>query len=61
VHSAHRLDLKGESLRKLRAANASKLDEATANLTPFIPPVVRSATVAGFDWNRRLTSSESAP
>jgi DNA replication protein DnaC len=31
VHSAHRLELKGESLRKLRAAKNSKLDEATAN------------------------------
>ena len=31
VHSAHRLDLKGESLRKLRAAKTAKLDEATAN------------------------------
>jgi DNA replication protein DnaC len=31
VHSAHRLDLKGESLRKLRAAKTAKLDEAAAN------------------------------
>ena len=31
VHSAHRLELKGESLRKLRAAKTAKLDEATAN------------------------------
>ena len=31
VHSAHRLDLKGESLRELRAAKAAKLDETTAN------------------------------
>jgi DNA replication protein DnaC len=31
VHSAQRLDLKGESLRKLRAAKTAKLDEATAN------------------------------
>jgi DNA replication protein DnaC len=31
VHSAHRLELKGESLRKLRAANNVKLDEVTAN------------------------------
>jgi DNA replication protein DnaC len=31
VHSAHRLELKGESLRKRRAAKNSKLDEATAN------------------------------
>ena len=31
VHSAHRLELKGESLRKLRAAKNAKLDEATAN------------------------------
>ena len=31
VHSAHRLELKGESLRKLRAAKNVKLDEATAN------------------------------
>jgi DNA replication protein DnaC len=30
VHSAHRLELKGESLRKLRAAKNSKLDEAAA-------------------------------
>jgi DNA replication protein DnaC len=27
VHSAHRIDLKGESLRKLRAAKAVRLDE----------------------------------
>jgi DNA replication protein DnaC len=31
VHSAHRLELKGESLRKLRAAKTAKLDEAIAN------------------------------
>jgi DNA replication protein DnaC len=31
VHSAHRLELKGESLRKLRAEKNAKLDEATAN------------------------------
>jgi len=31
VHSAHRLDLKGESLRKLRATKNTKLDEAAAN------------------------------
>jgi DNA replication protein DnaC len=31
VHSAHRLELKGESLRKLRAAKNVKLDEASAN------------------------------
>ena len=31
VHSAHRLELKGESLRKLRAAKNIKLDEVTAN------------------------------
>ena len=31
VHSAHRLELKGKSLRKLRAAKNVKLDEATAN------------------------------
>jgi len=31
VHSAHRLELKGESLRKLRAAKNAKLDEGTAN------------------------------
>jgi DNA replication protein DnaC len=31
VHSAHRLELKGESLRKLRAAKNVKLDEVTAN------------------------------
>jgi DNA replication protein DnaC len=31
VHSAHRLELKGESLRKLRAAKNAKLDEAIAN------------------------------
>jgi DNA replication protein DnaC len=30
VHSAHRLALKGESMRKLRAAKNTKLDEATA-------------------------------
>jgi DNA replication protein DnaC len=31
VHSAHRLELKGESLRKLRATKTAKLDEAIAN------------------------------
>jgi DNA replication protein DnaC len=31
VHSAHRLELKGESLRTLRAAKNSKLDEVTAS------------------------------
>ena len=31
VHSAQRLELKGESLRKLRAAKNAKLDEAIAN------------------------------
>jgi DNA replication protein DnaC len=31
VHSAHRLELKGESLRKLRAVKNGRLDEATAN------------------------------
>ena len=31
VHSAHRLELKGESLRKLRAAKNAKLDEAITN------------------------------
>jgi DNA replication protein DnaC len=30
VHSAHRLELKGESMRKLRATKHAKLDEATA-------------------------------
>jgi hypothetical protein len=29
--TAHRLDLKDESLRKLRAAKTAKLDEAAAN------------------------------
>ena len=31
VHSAHRLELNGESLRKLRAAKNIKLDEVTGN------------------------------
>ena len=31
VHSAHRPELKGESLRKLCAAKDVKLDEAIAN------------------------------
>ena len=31
VHSAHRLELRGESLRKLRATKANKLDEGPAN------------------------------
>lgn len=31
VHSAHRLELRGESLRKLRAAKNTKLDETAAN------------------------------
>ena len=31
VHSAHRLELRGESLRKLRAAKNCKLDVATAS------------------------------
>ena len=30
VHTAHRIELKGESLRKLRAAKPSKFDEPTA-------------------------------
>jgi hypothetical protein len=30
-HSAHRLELKGESLRKLRAAKNAKPDETIAN------------------------------
>jgi DNA replication protein DnaC len=28
VHTAHRIELKGESLRKLRAAKTTRLDEA---------------------------------
>jgi len=31
VHNAHRLELKGESLRKLRTAKNARLDEAIAN------------------------------
>ena len=31
VHTAHRIELKGESLRKLRALKAAKLDEETAS------------------------------
>ena len=31
VHSAHRLELKGVSLRKLRAAKNVKLDETITN------------------------------
>ncbi len=31
VHTAQRIDLKGESLRKLHAGKAAKLDEATAS------------------------------
>ena len=31
VHNAHRLELKGESLRKLRTAKNAKLDEAITN------------------------------
>ena len=31
VHNAHRLELKGESLRKLRTAKNAKLDDAIAN------------------------------
>jgi DNA replication protein DnaC len=30
VHGAHRIELKGESMRKLRAAKASQLDGAPA-------------------------------
>jgi DNA replication protein DnaC len=31
VHTAHRIELKGESLRKLRAAKTARLDEANAS------------------------------
>jgi hypothetical protein len=31
VHSAHRLELKGDSLRKLRAAKNTGFDETSAN------------------------------
>jgi DNA replication protein DnaC len=31
VHSAHKLELKGESLRKLRASKNARLDEAITN------------------------------
>ena len=31
VHNAHRLELRGDSLRKLRAAKTAMLDEAIAN------------------------------
>jgi DNA replication protein DnaC len=31
VHTAHRIELKGESLRKLRAAKTARLNEATAS------------------------------
>jgi DNA replication protein DnaC len=31
VHGAHRLELKGESLRKLRAAKNARLDETIAS------------------------------
>jgi DNA replication protein DnaC len=31
VHSAHRIELKGESLRKLRTARAVRLDETTGS------------------------------
>jgi hypothetical protein len=31
VHSAHRLELKGESLRKLQAVRNAKLDEAAGS------------------------------
>ena len=31
VHTAHRIELKGESLRKLRAVKPARLDEATAS------------------------------
>jgi DNA replication protein DnaC len=30
VHTAHRIELKGESLRKLRATKPAKFDEPTA-------------------------------
>jgi DNA replication protein DnaC len=31
VHTAHRIELKGESLRKLRAAKATRLDETAGS------------------------------
>jgi DNA replication protein DnaC len=31
VHTTHRIELKGESLRKLRVGKAARLDEATAS------------------------------
>ena len=31
VHTAHRIDLRGESLRKLRAAKAARLDETAGS------------------------------
>ena len=60
VHGAHRLDLKGDNMRKLRAAKA-RLDEAAApyaNLTRSqTAPSTRlgsSGCPAGFVRNRRL-------
>ena len=31
VHAAHRIELRGESLRKLRAAKTTKLDETAGS------------------------------
>jgi hypothetical protein len=74
THGAHRLELKGESMRKLRAAKAN-LGDAGENEANFIPRMndtdtpagiigipggLRSEQVAGFDRNRRLQSSECA-
>ena len=60
VHGAHRLDLKGESMRKLRAAKVC-LDEAATSWANFTrsqtAPSTRlgsSERPAGFTRNRRL-------
>ena len=63
VHSAHRLELRGESLRKLRAAKNVKLDEATVSCphstrlrTAPPPRLASSESPAGFRRNRWLAS-----
>ena len=61
VHNAHRLVLKGESMRKLNAQR-DRL-EAPPYPEPITPPMTpprpaSSGTPGGFDWNRWPTSIE---
>ena len=74
VHGAHRLELKGESMRKLRAAKPGLTKPPSSSPTSSardthrypagiigMPGWLRSEQVAGFDRNRWLQSSECAP